>query len=72
MDDPPTDFAAERRWTSLHPETRELLLANVWCGHCRHEVRIQAYQVIPSPGGIILDGACAVCHRRVRRFVENS
>jgi hypothetical protein len=71
MADEPTNFSAELQWSALSAEVRERILDNVWCSHCRDAVRIVNYAVLSKPGGIILDGICATCGNRVRRFVEN-
>jgi uncharacterized CHY-type Zn-finger protein len=31
---------ARQRWESIPADIRQRLLANVWCGQCRHEVTI--------------------------------
>ena len=31
---------ARQRWESIPDDIRQRLLANVWCGQCRHEVTI--------------------------------
>jgi len=34
-----TDSAA-KLWATIPPDTKNLLLSNVWCSKCRHEVTV--------------------------------
>jgi hypothetical protein len=71
MADEPTSFSAERRWLTHSAQFRDLVLDNVWCRSCRDAVRILSYSVQPKPGGISLEGVCAICGNRVARYIEN-
>lgn len=41
------------QWEAIPPDTRKLLLSNVWCGKCRDEVAFQAE-------GLYLQGHCQI------------
>ena len=61
---------ARQRWESIPAHTRQLLLANVWCGHCRHEVTITNFSGTLKGGDLLLVGKCAECHGDVARVIE--
>ena len=66
------DFSelARGRWESISPDIRRRLLANVWCGHCRHEVTITDFSGSIKDGDLLLVGKCAVCRGNVARVIE--
>ena len=51
---------------------RQRLLANVWCGQCRHEVTITNFTGTIKGGDLLLLGKCAECHGDVARVIEGS
>ena len=61
---------ARQRWESLPADIREPLLANVWCGHCRHGVTITNFSGTIKGGDLLLVGRCAQCHGDVARVIE--
>ena len=61
---------ARQRWESLPADIRERLLANVWCGHCRHGVTITNFSGTIKGGDLLLVGRCAQCHGDVARVIE--
>ena len=63
---------ARQRWESISVNIRQRLLANVWCGHCRHEVTITSFSGTIKGGDLLLFGACAECHGDVARVIEGS
>lgn len=63
---------ARQRWESIPANSRQLLLANVWCGQCRHEVTITNFSGTFKGGDLLLVGKCAVCHCDVARVIEGS
>ncbi len=63
---------ARQRWESIPANSRQLLLANVWCGQCRHEVTITNFSGTIKGGDLLLVGKCAVCHCDVARVIEGS
>ena len=63
---------ARQRWETIPAEIRKLLLANVWCGHCRREVTITNFTGTISGGELRLVGRCAECQGDVARVIEGS
>jgi hypothetical protein len=61
---------AKKLWESIAENDREQLLANVWCGQCRHDVAITNYSGAVQSGNILLTGVCAECGNQVTRLVE--
>ena len=61
---------AIRLWSAIPIETRKLLLSNVWCGKCRHEVTITNFSGVVKQGNLLLVGKCAICHGDIARVVE--
>lgn len=63
---------AAKLWKAISPDTRRLLLANVWCGRCRHEVTITNFSGAVRSGDLLLVGKCAECPGDVARVIESS
>ena len=61
---------ARQRWESIPADIRQRLLANVWCGQCRHEVTITNFTGAIKGGNLLLLGKCAECHCNVARVIE--
>ena len=40
---------AAKLWSAISPESKKLLLANVWCVSCRHSVTIKNFTGVDSP-----------------------
>ena len=59
-----------QRWESIPAHTRQSLLANVWCAHCRHEVTITNFSGTITGGDLLLVGRCTECPGDVTRVVE--
>ena len=68
------DFSrpARQRWESIPVDIRQRLLANVWCGQCRHETTITNFTGTIKSGNLLLVGKCAECHGDVARVIEGS
>jgi hypothetical protein len=64
-----TDPAA-KLWSAMPPETRKLLLSNVWCSKCRHEVTITNFTGAVKGGDLLLVGLCSICRGDVARLIE--
>lgn len=57
----------------VHPaDIRQRLLSNVWCGHCRHETKIDTFSGFIKGGDLLLVGQCAECRSDVARVIEGS
>lgn len=63
---------ARQRWESIPAQIRQRLLANVWCGQCRHEVTITNFSGAIKGGNLLPVGKCAECHGDVARVIEDS
>ena len=68
------DFSrpARQRLESTPADIRQRLLANVWCGQCRHEVTITNFTGTIKGDDLHLVGKCAECHGDVARVIEGS
>lgn len=63
---------ASQRWESIPANIRQHLLANVWCGQCRHEVTITSFSWTIKGGDLLLVGKCAECRGDVARVIDGS
>lgn len=61
---------AAKLWAAIPSATKKLLLANVYCGHCRGAVTITNFSGVVRGGDLLLVGKCAECHGDVARVVE--
>jgi hypothetical protein len=61
---------ALKRWESLSPDFRFLVLNNVWCCQCRGETSIAEFQGHIEKGDLILRGICTKCNGPVARLIE--
>ena len=63
--------SALRRWARMPEPGKELILASIWCGHCRtgRGIRGATGELHPS-GDIILRGVCPACGGKVCRVIE--
>jgi hypothetical protein len=64
-----TDPAA-KLWANIPAEARKLLLSNVYCGKCRHEVTITNFTGVVKAGDLLLVGLCSECRGDVARVIE--
>lgn len=63
---------AAKLWDALPADKRKLLLANVWCGNCRHSVTIVNFSGAVKAGDLLLVGKCSECHGDVARLIESA
>lgn len=63
---------AAKLWAAIPSDSKKLLLSNVWCGNCRHEVTIANFSGTVKAGDLLLVGSCAKCHGDVARVIESS
>ena len=61
---------AAKLWATIPTEAKKRLLANVWCGRCRHEVTITNFTGAAKAGDLLLVGLCSECHGDVARVIE--
>ena len=57
-------------WANVPDHAKKLLLANVWCVHCRHEVTITDFAGTVVGGDMVLQGLCSECRGDVARVIE--
>lgn len=63
---------AAKLWAAIPADIRKMLLSNIWCGKCRHEVTITNFSGTVRAGDLLLVGKCAECHEDVARVIESS
>lgn len=63
---------AAKLWATIPVDKKKLLLSNVWCGKCRHEVTITNFTGAVKAGDLLLVGLCSECREDVAKFVEMS
>lgn len=63
---------AAKLWAAIPIGTRKMLLSNVWCGKCHHEVTITNFSGAVKAGDLLLVGECSECHGDVARVIEKS
>jgi hypothetical protein len=61
---------AAKLWATIPSHSKKLLLANVWCGKCRHGVTITNFSGTVKTGDLLLVGLCSECHGNVARVIE--
>ena len=61
---------AAELWATIPSHAKKLLLSNVWCGKCRHEVTITNFTGTVKAGDLLLVGLCSECHSDVARMIE--
>ena len=61
---------AARRWAKVRAHAKKLLLSNVWCVQCRHEVTITDFAGTVAGGDLGLQGLCSECRGDVARVIE--
>lgn len=67
---PKFTVSAAKLWATVPSDTKKLLLSNVWCGKCRHEVTITNFSGAVKAGDLLLVGLCSECHSDVARVIE--
>lgn len=63
---------ARQRRESIPADIRQRLLANVWCGQCRHEATITNFSGAIKSGNLLLVGKCAECQGNVAHMIEGA
>ena len=61
---------AAKLWATIPSHSKKLLLSNVWCGKCRHEVTISNFSGAVKAGDLLLVGLCSECRGDVARVIE--
>ncbi len=63
---------AKRLWEGISEGSRQVLLANVWCGQCADGTTIVNFCGEVIGGDLILRGDCSRCGAQVARHIERS
>lgn len=61
---------AAKLWAAIPADVKKMLLSNVWCGKCRHEVTITNFSGAVKAGDLLLVGLCSECRGDVARVIE--
>jgi len=61
---------AAKLWASIPSNGKKLLLSNVWCCKCRHDVTITNFTGAVKDGDLLLVGLCSECRGDVAKVVE--
>jgi hypothetical protein len=61
---------AAKLWEAIPTTTRKILVSNVWCGKCGHEVAITNFSGSTKAGDLLLVGSCSQCRGDVARLIE--
>ena len=61
---------AAKLWATVPAQAKKLLLSNVWCVQCRHEVTISDFTGTVKGGDLVLHGFCSECRGDVARLIE--
>ncbi|WP_409297024.1 hypothetical protein V1498_04050 [Peribacillus sp. SCS-26] len=62
---------ANKKWLAIPEEFRIRLKKNIFCSHCKDAVGIENFTIEDHPSGIVLEGKCQVCGKKVARVVES-
>jgi hypothetical protein len=69
---PKFTLPAAKLWATIPSNKKKLLLSNVWCGKCRHEVTVTNFSGVVKAGNLLLVGLCSECRGDVARVIEIS
>lgn len=61
---------AAKFWAGIPVDRKKLLLSNVWCGKCRHEVAITNFSGVIRNGDLLLVGSCSICREDLASVVK--
>jgi hypothetical protein len=63
-------FEANKKWLSIPADFRQMLISNVFCGHCLDTVQIEKYIIKDFRDTIVLEGKCKTCGNEVARVID--
>ena len=67
------DFDAQRKWKSIYPQDKDILLTNAFCINCHVGMFKPGYTIRGvSNGDVAIDGECAGCGNKICRVVEKN
>jgi len=61
---------ANKKWLSIPADFRQMLIRNVFCGHCLDTVQIEKYIIKDFRDTIVLEGKCTKCGNKVARVID--
>lgn len=68
--DDSASFEANKKWLSIPADFRQMLIRNVFCGHCLDTVQIEKYIIKDFRDTIVLEGKCKTCGNEVARVID--
>ncbi|MFT9596758.1 RQC-minor-1 family DNA-binding protein [Mesobacillus sp.] len=68
--DETSSFDANKKWLMLPAEIRQMLVRNVFCGHCMDTVQIEKYVIKDFRDSVVLEGKCKNCGNDVVRVID--
>ncbi|WLR54184.1 RQC-minor-1 family DNA-binding protein [Mesobacillus subterraneus] len=63
-------FEANKNWLMIPAEIRQMLVRNVFCGHCKDTVQIEKYVIKTLRDTVVLEGKCKNCGNSVARVID--
>jgi hypothetical protein len=63
-------FDANKKWLMIPSEVRQLLVRNVFCGHCMDTVQIVKYVIKNFHDSVVLEGKCKNCGHDIARVID--
>jgi len=61
---------AAKLWATIAAHNKKILLSNVWCWKCHHEVTITNFSGAVKAGDLLLVGKCSECYSDVARVIK--
>lgn len=61
---------ANKKWLSIPADYRQMVIRNVFCGHCLDTVQIEKYIIKDFRDTIVLEGNCKKCGNKVARVID--
>ncbi|MBT2685109.1 RQC-minor-1 family DNA-binding protein [Bacillus sp. ISL-37] len=68
--DESSPFEANKKWLMIPSDVRQLLVRNVFCGHCMDTVQIEKYVIKGFRDSVVLEGKCKNCGNDVVRVID--
>jgi hypothetical protein len=68
--DETSSFEANKKWLMIPAEIRQMLVRNVFCGHCMDTVQIEKYVIKGFRDTVVLEGKCKNCGNSIARVID--
>ena len=62
--------SAAEVWAAIPSQSQRIILASVYCSHCRRSVSIETFESELVGRGLVLRSSCPVCGGKVARHLE--